>query len=202
MSGPTSVEQLVNQAFDRIGYPEYIGNIYEGTKQSRIALNVYAETRDKLLRNGDWGFSERTVALTLLKQAPPAYIPPMAWSTAYPPLPWMFEYAYPTDCLKVRAVKPVTMFVPNFDPQPHVFDTPNDYSLTPPAKVIVCNVPDAVMIYTGQVTDPGTWEPDFVETVIAALARLLGPSLTNMDVAKMEASDEASAKAKAEQEQG
>lgn len=194
---------VVNVALRRIGYKLRVGNLYDGSKASNYALDIYAQTRDELLRQSDWGFAERNITLVLLKQAPQAYVPPISWDPSlYPPIPWIFSYGYPDDCLKVRAVKGVPVLVPNFDPQPNIYATPNDNSYTPARKVLCCNVPDAVLVYTGQVTDPATWESDFIEALAAALGRRLAPNLVNMDVVKLEAADEAASQRVAEMEQG
>ncbi len=198
-----SPADVINVCLRRIGYKLSVASLYDGSKAAQNALDIYAQTRDEVLRQNDWTFAERNVAMTLLKQAPAAgYIPPLTWSSAYPPLPWMFEYAWPNDCLKVRAVKPVPLFIPEFDPQPHVFGIENDNSLNPPAKVILCNIPSAVLVYTAQVTDPTTWEADFVEEVCGALGRRLSPGLVGLDMAKIEASDEAQAMNAAEMQEG
>lgn len=204
----SSVEDVLNLALTRLGYNPPINNVMEGSRASTIALNIYAQTRDELLRQSDWGFAERNVQPALLKQAPASYVPPTVWDPAlYPPLPYMFEYAYPDDCLKVRALKPVPLFIPNFDPQPNVYSIANDNAFTPSRKVILCFVPQSVLVYTGQITDPTTWEPDFVEVVAAALAKKLAAPLSRLTTAgaeteKAETVDEAQSMAVAEKAQG
>ena len=49
---------------------------------------------------------------------------------------------------------------------------------------------DAILTYTGQITDPTTWEPLFVEALAASLARRLGPGLVGAESLKAEAGDE------------
>jgi len=200
----TSPSDLVNLALTRIGKDSYIGSLYEGSKAAVVALRIYSETRDEMLRAVDYGFAERNVNLTLLKQAPAGgYFPPNTWNPANnPPPPWAFEYTYPSDCLKVRSVKPVPYFVQNFDPQPNVFAVENDNAFTPPQKVILCNIPSAMMVYTGQVTDPTTWEADFVDAFAGKLGLRLAPVLANMDAAKMEAGDAAQSTLVAESREG
>lgn len=199
----TSPADVVNLALQRIGYKGRVGNLYDGSTAANDALDIYAQTRDELLRQEDWGFCERNVALTLLKQAPAAYIPPTAWDPAqYPPPPWLYQYGYPGDCLKVRAVKGVPLFVPNFDPQPNLWSIANDNAFAPPRKVILCNVPAAVLTYSGQVLDPASWEADFVEAFAAALGRRLAPALVSLETAKLLVADEAAAKQLAAMEQG
>lgn len=175
MTAPTSIELIINQAIDAAGYGEYIGNIYEGTKEARIALDIYGQTRDAMLSDGNWEFAERNVAGTLLKQAPQAYL--ATWDPTYPPQPWRFEYTFPSDALKIRAVKPTVVFAPNFDPQPWPYSIDNDSSLTPPQRVILSNVPNALLVYTGRVVDPTTWDVAFLEEFIVALAKKMAPVL-------------------------
>lgn len=194
---------LVNDALRRIGFKMRIASLYDGSEASKIALDIYGQTRDELLRQDDFDFAERSLTMTLLKQAPPGgYIPPVMWSTTYPPLPWMFEYAYPNDCLKVRAIKPQAIFVLDFDPQPVVFTTANDFAFVPAQQVILCNVPNAIMVYTAQVTDLTTWDVDTVEAFSSALGRRLAPALVGLNAAKLAVEDEQAAFAVAEKERG
>ena len=199
----TSPADVINLSLARIGYPGRVGNLYDGSKAAKKALDLYAQTRDELLRQNDWGFAERNIDLTLLKSAPVGgYIPPVTWSTAYPPLPWGFEYARPADCLKIRSIKAVPLFLPNMDPQPIVFTEANDTVAPATGQVILCNVANAVLTYSGQVTDPASWEPDFVETLAAALGRRLAPNLVGMEAARLLAADEQQAQMVAERERG
>jgi hypothetical protein len=192
----------INAALVRVGYKLRIGSLFDGSTAAKKALDVYAQTRDELLRQNDWAFAERNMALVAIKSAPVGgYVPPTTWSTTYPPLPWAFEAAWPSDCLKVRAVKPVPLFIPNFDPQPNLFAVVNDSSLTPSARVIVYDVPSAVLVYTGQVTDPSQWDSDFCEAIVDALGQRLAPSL-NPEMLKLLVPEAAQSRATAEMEQG
>lgn len=178
-----SPENIVNAALARIGRSERVGSIYEGTRVADAAIVQYGQTRDDLLRGGDWPFAQCAIMLTLLKSAPQGgYIPPILWdATVNPPVPWLFEYAWPDDCLKVLSVKPVPVFVPNFDPQPFGFSIWNDKAFAPAQRVILSNVSSATCDYTGQVTDPTTMPTDFIEAFIAALAERLAPALDPKD---------------------
>ena len=205
-SSVNSPADAVNLALVRIGFKKRIGSLYDGSEAAIAALTVYAQTRDELLRQYDWDFAERTEPLSLLKYAPPTgYIPPVSWGPQYPPVPWLFEYLYPADCLKVRAIKPIPLFAFNPDPQANEFSIGNDAPANAPSapvKVLLCNVENAIIVYTGQVTNPAEWEADFIEGFAAALGRRLAPQLVGMDPAKMELQDEAASKAIAEQQEG
>jgi hypothetical protein len=182
VSSVQNVENICNIALGKIGYPRRLGDMFEGSRQSKFCLDIYAQTRDELLRANDWGFAERNVIPTLLKQAPlNGYSPFVPWTPEFPPPPWFFEYTYPSDCIKIRAIKSSQIFIPNFAPVPNVFDVINDNSFTPAVKTFVCNVPNAILVYTGQVTDMTTWEPLFVQTLVDALADKLAPGLAKID---------------------
>jgi hypothetical protein len=156
----TSVENLLNAALRRIGYATPVGYIYEGSKAGRVALDVYGQTRDDLLKMKDWPFAARDVTLSANGQTPPN--------------PWPYEYSWPSDCLKVRYVQPLALGVmPNLDPRPTLFTDYNDQRTSPPSKAILANISPATLVYTAQVTDPATWEPGFTEALIDELARRL-----------------------------
>ncbi len=92
------------------------------------------------------------------------------WTNAYPLLPWVFEYAYPDQCIQVRSLRSSFSPVPNFDPAPNVFTVANDTALSVPAKVVLSNVFGAVASITAQVTDPGQWQDSqFIEAMVDRL---------------------------------
>jgi hypothetical protein len=142
----TTVADIVNLALTRIGYRLRISNLYDGSEASQAALNIYGQTRDDLMRDGEWQFCQRNVVATLLRSAPVGGYWPggSAWDAATnPPLPWLYAYAYPGDCLKVRVLKPSTGFLVNMTP------LPNQYTIT--------NVLDTVStLATLAVNSPGT----------------------------------------------
>jgi len=167
----TAVEDLCNQVLVELGYPKRIGDIFEGAKASRVALEVFGQTRDELIDSDDWPFARRTVAMALLKGPPPAggYNPATPWTTAYPKPGWLYEYTYPADCLEFNAViaPPQAMF--DLDPQPAVWRVDNDNAFDQPQKVLLTNVKNAMGVYTAQVVDISTWEPGFISILIKKL---------------------------------
>lgn len=153
-----AVEDLVNMALDQIGYPNHIGTIYEGSPAARVALEVYSITRDALLEQGDWPFAMAEVLLVSNAQTPPS--------------DWTSEYTYPSDCLRVRYVRPgpLTGGTTNYDPQPQLFRTYFDIRTSPPARAILCNLASAVLTYNARVTNPASWDSGFVSALVSALA--------------------------------
>lgn len=194
----TTPEEITNNALVRIGQTIRIGNMYDGSKPAKLALDIYGQTRDMLLREGNWQFARRDLLLTLLKTAPADYVS-TPWTTAYPPVPFLYEYTYPDDCLKLRSIKPPPLFTGDYTPAYHKFTIYNDNTYTPAKKTIVCNVANALAVYTAQVTSPATWEVGFVEAMIAGMARRLAPAMADLNTEKAEAADEQGSVQSAEQ---
>ncbi len=188
-SSSTTAADIVNASLVRIGWRQEVASLYDGSAAAQLALNIYGQTRDELLRKMNPGFAQRNAVLTLLKSAPDSYIPGVnPWDpTVNPPVNWLFEYAYPDSCLKVRAVKPTPLFFPNVDPQDNIFSIDNDNYLNPAQRVILCNVPNALVVYIGRVTDPATMDVGFIEALTQALGERLAPGLANLETAKMQA---------------
>lgn len=182
----TTVTELVNQALRRIGYKTEIGYIFEGSEASRAALTVYGQTRDDILRSKDWPFARRSVALTVLKTAPVGGYGLTPWSDAYPPAPWIYEYAYPTDCVEMRAVRPTPTVIVEMDPQPNIFVEASDTTQAP-SKVVLTNLANALAVYTGRIIDMSQWEPMFTEAFVDALGRRMAAALgASGDAVKMQ----------------
>jgi hypothetical protein len=196
-----SPEEICNLALDAIGFPQAIASIYEGTEAARVALREYAQARDELLRESDWPFARQAVTLTLLKTAPVGGYGLTPWSNAYPPLPWIYEYAYPSDCLDVRSVRPVPIIIPNYQVFPNIFVVASDTATG--QKVLLTNLANATAVYTGQVTDMTQWEPLFVSALVDKLARKFAPALKAAGEAlKLAVAEEGKSAAEAEAEDG
>lgn len=180
---PLAAEDIVNMGLRDGGVPLRINDLYEGSEAARTALEIYGQTRDELIRLTDWSFSRGTLALTLLKGPPPAggYGPGQPWSNVYPMLGFLFEYAYPADCLDLRSIAEPPGPMPDLDPKPQLIRVDNDLTpivtgnppvaAGPAAKVILCNVANAIAIYRRQVTDPNEWEPGFITAITASLGK-------------------------------
>lgn len=177
------VVDLVNQGLRAAGLPLRINDIYEGSDAARVALELYGQARDELLDLKDWSFSRRVAPLKLLKGPPPAggYYPAQPWSNIYPYPGFLYEYAYPSDCLDVRAIVPPPGMMPDLDPVPALWRVDNDatpivsgtppVASGPPAKVIYCNVTSALIVYRAQITDPASFDTGFIAALVASLGK-------------------------------
>ena len=165
-------EDLLNTALRRVGYSTPIGAIYEGSAASRAALEFYGQTRDDIFGSRDWPFLRQQVSLGApLKTAPPGGYPPgRAWNPITdPPLPWVYSYAYPPDCIEIRSLRPTSILIPEFTPMFTRFTTADD--TISHTKVVLTNLSNANAVITGRITDPNQWQDsNFTEAFIDALA--------------------------------
>lgn len=163
-----SIEGICNQSLDFIGYPRHIGNIYEGSKAARMALDSWGEVRDLALSTTQPGWARADAALPLLKSAPQyAYDAGLPWTNAYPPIPWLFEYDIPDDCIVPLAVKPQP-YLPIYRPRYIPFRAQNGATNS---YTILTNINPAILTYIKRVLDPNEWDLDFVELMVQGLAK-------------------------------
>src|SRR4051812_5306740 len=85
-----TVEAIVNQALDLIGYKRHVGSVWDGSPAARVALNAYAETRDEVLALRPWPFARARIDLS-----PDA---------AVPHAPWSYRFTRPTEAITILDV--------------------------------------------------------------------------------------------------
>jgi hypothetical protein len=212
-----------------LGYPTRIMDMQEGTEASVAAIEVYSQTRDELLRDGEWSFAYGYGAPPLLKGPPPmgGYSLAVPWSSIYPLSPWLYEYGYPADCIEVRDVTKTPAQIPNLRPKPVQWRVDNDLvpvlsgpvppidpntgqytgplptASGPPQRVIYCNEPAPLLIYTRRVIDPTLWAADFITSLVEALQPKLAPLLADSaGLTKLNPAERMAAAATAQQHQG
>jgi hypothetical protein len=179
----TDVEGIWNQAFRAAGLPLRVNEAFEGSDGSRVALELYQQCRDELLDLKDWSFNRETAPLVLLKGPPPAggYNFANPWSNLYPAPGFLYEYSYPSNAVDLRAVIPQPGPMPDLDPRPAVWRVDNDpmpnvsgnppVAVGPEAKVIYCNVTNALAVYRSRVTNPAIFDPGFTAALVALLGK-------------------------------
>lgn len=122
MGGFTPAD-VCNQALDAIGSEVVLGDLEDGTREASVLLRAYGQCVRQLLRAAHWNFARKTAPLTLLADATGQT--PDAGNMV--PSPWIYEYAYPIDCLKAR-------FVP-WNPQGIVSGAPAGNIQLPPVPL-------------------------------------------------------------------
>jgi len=189
----TSVVDICNRALQKIGAQASVSSINpsDGSTEANACSILYTSTVQALSRSAHWNFARKQIALTQLKAA----VINGVVSTNPPPIPWLYEYAYPSDCLKARFIipnisvgdgQPVIPFttgmvaVPlwqNTPSVPFVVGTDVD-AQNNTIRCIFSNSPQAVLVYTADYTQlPDLWDPSFSIAADAYLGAWLVNSL-------------------------
>lgn len=172
---------ICNLALDAAHCRSTISAVGEASAEGQACARHYTPALESLLRAVHWNFARKQVTLSLLKDA--TLTPPQSV-----PQPWLYEYAYPSDCLLAYGVLP-QMTNPNGQavqvgwqpPQPQMpvsrFVVAQDNDITGAAvPVILCNVPQAQLVYTTRVTNSNLFDAQFVDAFVDYLgSRLAGP---------------------------
>ena len=155
----SSIVAICNLALSNVG-KENINALNEASTEARACKQFYDLTRDLLLQQYPWRFAGKTISLAEVSNNKPGQ--------------WGFAYQRPTDCLKVRWVRPeYREGDPPLDWQeeisfPHGVD----------GDLIYCNLSPAFLHYTVQLVDPSRFSPLFTDALAWHLAVRLAMPLT------------------------
>lgn len=190
---PTLPVDIVNRARAECGLDE-IGDLFDGSMGAKAAIKIYEPTILQLLSAAHWNFARRQQILTLIGD-----ISGQFHANRNVPQPWAYMYDWPVDCVHARYV-PRTLNTSNINqsifgisnqiptqqgwagPAPFIVSSlnlPNDVNsqwyLTQghdpeQTRIILTNELGAVLIYTGYMQYPDSWDPLFSQAVVATLA--------------------------------
>lgn len=97
MNTPSDV---ASQVLDAIGSDFVLGDISSGSREAQVLLRAYLQCLQQLLRSANWDFSRKTTPLLML--ADRTGQTPNVGTVV--PSGYQYEYAYPTDCMKIRFI--------------------------------------------------------------------------------------------------
>ncbi len=176
------VVTVCNLGLAEVGGRVQISSLNENSTQANTAKLFYTPKVQMLMRAAPWDSLRATIALTQLKAA----VVNGVASASPPPQPFLYEYAWPSDCLKARFLMP-TQNAPlagtplTTSPDAVVgYSTPvtnipfvvaTDYDTTGnPIKVILTNLPSAQLVYTRDLSQvPDLWDSLFLTAATALL---------------------------------
>lgn len=186
----TAPVDLCNMALGQIPARIQITGINPASPPNNIAAStasLYYQTQvDATFRSAHWNSARKQAALTLLAAAPGTPENPSGTTLPIPPIPWLYEYAYPSDCLKLRFIFPqpnsaaagqvplmtnlgTTSFQPIQASLPFAIDIDTDQNGNQ-IKVILCNGCRAQGVYTARIANPDLWDQSLQSAVIGTLA--------------------------------
>jgi len=199
---------IVNRALDECGI-DAVGDLNDGSPQSRAAERIYTPTLRQLLSGAHWNFARKELQLNLLADYSGQNSP-----NEDVPTPWGYMYEWPVDCVHARFVPqtypqqnstggtpifssappPIVTTLGWNSPAPFIVSSanrPNDIASQwydveghdpDQTRVILTNQLGATLIYTGLMQYPDAWDPLFEQAMVSALAaRLAMPLLAKMD---------------------
>lgn len=135
---------IAAQVLDAIGATYDLGDISEGSREAQVILRAYGQCLRQLLRGANWDFARKTTPLMLLADRT-GQTPDVGTVV---PSGYVYEYAYPQDCMKLRFIQrnhqsPGSTFPPgNISIPPGVTMIPNlggnDHGSRPrPARFVI-----------------------------------------------------------------
>lgn len=181
----TTPVDICNRALSEAATQSTIASLDESSPEAVQCSLWYDKLRRQLLRSAPWAFARRQLALTLLGNA-------VDETGVYP---FLFMYAYPSDCLKFRYI--LAPPAPSSNPvAPQVgVGLPGIVSWAPSrqnrflvhehidsegvqTKVILSNVEGAYGVYTMNLSNPDKFDDLFEGALTSALAYKLSLALT------------------------
>lgn len=94
-------QDIGNQVLDAIGSDMELGDLQDGSREGKVILRAYSQTLRQLHRAVNWSFARMSTSLVLLADASgnTANVGTIVCDSRF-----IYEYAYPTDCMKVRFI--------------------------------------------------------------------------------------------------
>jgi hypothetical protein len=178
---------ICNMALGEINARNTIAVIGEASKEGRQCAIYYAPCRDAVLQSIRWNFARKQIALALLADV---------GAGQAVPVPWLYKYAYPSDCIQGRYIIPTFDAIPGsvagqpsatvYMGPPVKFVVSNEKDSTgAQIKVILTNQTQAQFVYTLQVTDPELFDAQFTEALVMTLAAKLSRPITGKSGEKL-----------------
>lgn len=200
MTSSATPSNLCSQSLLRIGSKATIASLKEPSTEAQACNIFYQSTFEQLARSAPWNCLRAQMPLTLLAAAQGTPENQSGTVLPIPPVPWLYSYALPNDCLQMR------FLVPSLPTQPST----NNVPITPisnavpgvvlgrgqirftvaysvdknnsPIQVVLTNLTQAQAVYTVNQSNPVIWDGLFTQAFITSLSAYLVPAL-NMNAA-------------------
>lgn len=190
-----SAIDIVNRALLRMSARAQVSQINpsDGSAEADAASVLFTPTYEMLARAAHWNIFRKQEKLTLLKAAQGTPENVDGTVLPVPPTPWLYSYAYPSDCLMERYLIPPgssawsgTPLFSSTVPAPVMTQlSPVEFlvahdtdSSDNPIRVILANTSQAEAVYTVNQPNPAQWDSQFQEAMVSSLAVYLIPALS------------------------
>lgn len=204
MTSSSSIISLANRSLLMVGARAQIASLSEASTESDAIAVLYEPTFQQLARTAPWDCLRQQQALSLIAAA--AGTPENLNGTDYPipPVPYLYQYAYPSTCLQIRyLLPPFTNSTPtgtiplstamigagwgNIGLPGQIFyavayDTDESNN---PITTILTNLSQAQAVFTVNQSNPVIFDSLFEQALVASLAAYLVPALS-LNIALMD----------------
>lgn len=157
---------IANLALLRIGQLTTIADLAEDTPQAQAVKAVFTLTRDAVLEAFAWPFATFRATLAVIASAE-VDADDVNLRTG-----WGFTYALPEKCIAPRYIHSGTNSPGEGQEVP--FTIEGDVQR---GKVLLCNEPEAELVYTKLIDNPGRWSAMFCDAFALRLAADLAMSV-------------------------
>lgn len=173
---------ICNMALAHIGSDTIVASITppDGSVEAGHCARFYPIARTECMDWGSWAFALKRVALS---------------AVANPSQAWGYAYALPSDMLSAKRVIQTGVLTGfGFSPSLNGFLTPDETAVfsergsadfTIEGDTLLTNEPEAVLLYTRDITDTSKFTPQFIVALSYLLASFLaGPIIKGSEGAK------------------
>lgn len=187
---------ISNRALLAVGARSQVSSINpsDGSPEANAISVLWTPTYEQLARTAHWNCLGYQVTLGLLAAALGTPENQDGTTLPVPPTPWLYAYAYPSNCLDVRYIIPsfpantgstapdfpvnvaAPTWLPSGDQIPYKVQS-MDFGQGP-VPTILTNQELAQVVYTLNNPNPAIWDSLFQEAMVAALGAFLVPALT------------------------
>jgi len=193
----SDILSISNRALLAVGARTQVSSVNpsDGSVEANAISVLWTPTFESLGRTARWNCLRKQVTLSLEAAAQGTPENPNGTSLPVPPTPWLYQYAYPSDCLSMQYIVPslpvsaggsvpattinnsAGTWIPNGGQIPYVVSTASD-SNSAPILVILTNQDQAQAVYTVNQPNPAGWDSLFQSAMVASLGAFLVPALS------------------------
>lgn len=188
---------IANRSLLSVGSRGLVSSIVpsDGSVEADAVSVLWQPTFESLARSAPWNCLTKIVTLTLLQAASGTPENPFGTTLPVPPSPWLYAYAYPSDCLLFRVITPSTLsgdvgsppattinnsagfWLPSQGQIPFNVTTLGDDNNSP-ILVVLTNQSQAQAVYNANISNPQIWDSLFQAAMVASLGAFLVPALS------------------------
>jgi hypothetical protein len=189
--------EIANRALLSIGARAQVSTINpsDNSVEGDVISVLWTPTFEQLARSAHWNCLTKQITLGMLQAAQGTPENPTGSLFPSPPVPWLYAYALPADCLAFRYILPSfpnsvgvstplttinngsTVALPQGGMIKFAVSTISDNNNNP-IPVILTNQDQAIGVYTANYPNPSLWDSLFQAAMVASLAAYLVPALS------------------------